>query len=352
MLTTTFRLCVALLAAAAAWLAGQELANRLQGAWVLPEDPLTRAAKLADDGRWAESRLLADFVVEHPHLGDAERAAELAAAAEQALSGFWSRARRFAHGAVTGEPADTAGMLGSLSVDLFVIGDIRDLAVQGWKQMHSGTGDKLIIALSAVGLTTTVAAHVDWAPALLKLFRRSGALSRRFLTGLKGAARHGLKTGSFSRLSAVVTDFGKAATRLGPGPLRGVMGSVDSAGDLAKIGRAAEIDAKGSYAVAALFGKSGVKRLHRDGGNVAALAKSMKVGSRLSKVSVKAFQLWPTPWLLALFATAVVVGLLSLGLGRRRRLVRTPAPDLARPAATTHQIPRAARSRSPMGERP
>ena len=40
-------------------------------------------------------------------------------------------------------------------LDLFVIGDIRDLVVQGGRELNDGSGDDLILALSAVGLATT-----------------------------------------------------------------------------------------------------------------------------------------------------------------------------------------------------
>lgn len=313
------RLAVAAVAAACCYMSGLEIVNRLQGSLIPAVDPMDSALALAAEERWAEARLMAEFISHRPELGDTNAAEELAAEADEQLSSFWSRAERFAHGAVTGEPTDLASMLGSLSLDLFVVGDIRDLAVQGWKEFSYGTGDSLILALSAVGLGTTLAPHIDWAPALLKALRRTGALTERFAKALTRTGRQALQTGDYGKLSRTVADFGGAARRLGPGPLRGVMRSVDSAEDLAKVARAAQIDARGTYALSRLFGKDGVKWISRDGGNVGVLVSSIKVGSRLTKAVRKSTVAMPTSWLvIALAASIAALAAVSVPRSRRR----------------------------------
>jgi len=332
-------------AVAAAALSGAELGNRLdRHAWVLPVDPVAEARNLADAGRWAEAGLLADFVVDHPRLGDARAAAGISEAADVRLSSYWGSARAFARGAATGEPTDGASMLGSLSLDLFVVGDIRDLAVQGWKEMRHGEGDSIILALSAIGLTTTLAPQIDWAPALLKALKRTGALTRGFLRSLKNTSRTALSTGDFSGVSRIVGDVGRTARRLGPGPLRGAMESVESAGDLSRVARAAETSPGGTYAIARLFGNSGVKRISADGRNVGTLVMSMKAGSRMGKIASKSLGSLPDSWLSLVLAASVLVALACLRPRRRRkrepRRRRTPIherrePELVLPAAST-----------------
>ena len=309
------RLILAVVASGCCYLSGQQLLNRIEGALLLPKDPVIEARRLAQEDRWAESKMLADFVVENPTLGDRAEAFVLAQQADEELNSFWGQAQRFAEGAATGEPTDLASMLGSLSLDLFVIGDIRDLAVQGWSEISDGSGDSLILALAAIGLTTTLAPYVDWAPALLKTLKRTGDLSGKFLASLTRIGKQALKTRKFTELSTVLTDLGTAAKRLGPGPLRGVK----SAGDLTKIARASELDAKGTYALARLFGKDGVKWISKDGNNVGVLVGSIKTGSRVTKAMHKATLTLPTLWLGVLFAVATVIVIGAVIPGRRRR---------------------------------
>lgn len=320
-------------ALAVAYLSVVELSNRLDTqSWVLPVDPVEEANELAAGERWAEVRMLADFVLENPHLGDEDAAAVLAGKAEVELDSFQGRMRSFARGAATGEPTDGASMLGSLSLDLFVIGDIRDLAVQGWKEMRYGEGDTVILALSAVGLTTTLAPQLDWAPALMKALKRTGALTRGFLRSLKNASRTALRTGNYDAVGRMVADVGRTARRLGPGPLRGAMRSVDSAGDLSRIARASDVDPGGTYAIARLFGKGGVKRISRDGKNVGALVASMKAGSRLGKIASKSVGTLPTSWLMALIAVSVLMAAVLLWPRRRRYRRRTAVHERSEPS--------------------
>lgn len=302
-------------------LIGFEVADRLKGNVILTEDPIENMQTLATEGRWAEVKMMTDFLSDRPDLADPVQINRLAEEAETELNSFWGYTQRFADGAVTGEPTDVVSMLGSLSLDLFVIGDIRDLAVQGWKQVNYGSGDTLIMALSAIGLTTTLAPHLDWAPALMKALKRTGALTESFAKNLARTGREAIQTGKYGKLSAAVSDMGKAARHLGPGPLRGVMSAVESTDDLKKVTKAAEIDAKGTYALTRLMGKDGIKRIKKDGKNIGTLTTSIKMGSRVTKTASKFFRIIPTAWLLAVLVAATVLLVAALWpRGQRKNL--------------------------------
>lgn len=288
MFTAPIRLAFALIATVVVILTVYELRDRYFAAsLVLTIDPIERAEQLAQQSRWAETEWLAEFTRDHSALGDAEQARRLLLEAKSHLGGARERAARFVSGAVTGEPADMFSLMGSLSLDLFVIGDIRDIAVQGWKQIHYGSGDEIVLALSATGLATTLMPHMDWAPALLKALRRVGALNARLIRTLKVTSRDALRTGDFRKLSVMVKDVGDMSLRLGPGPLRGTMPAVETAADLSKLADAAKVSARDTYVLSSLFGSRGIRRLHADGSNVIGLVGSIKMGSRVAKIAKK-----------------------------------------------------------------
>ena len=198
------RLCIAGAALTTLVFAGLELTDRIRGELVLTQDAALTAGEMADEGRWAEAGMVAEFVLSRPDLGDEEKAAQVLARSNEELESFRGQAVSFVHGAITGEPTDMPSMLGSLSLDLFVLGDIRDIAVQGWKEATDGSGDNLILALSAIGLTTTLAPHLDWAPALLKALKRTGALTKDFVEFLSRTARKAIGTGDYGDLTKTV----------------------------------------------------------------------------------------------------------------------------------------------------
>lgn len=307
-------------------LSGYELYQRTTDTLIL-QQPLDRTAyELRAAGRNDEAALLADFVLKHPAIGDAEKARTLNAALEAEHNDYGARAKRFAHGALTGEPTDTDSLLGSLSLDLFVIGDVRDLAVQSWKEVRYDDGDEFIMALSAVGLATTLAPEIDWAPALMKVFKRMGALTGGFINSFKTVIKQSAKTKKAGPVMEVMTDFGKAARRLGPAPLSRVMKNVDSTTDLVKIRKAADLDAAGTYVVTTRFGKNGVKHIRPDGSNIRKLVGSVKAIGRIGKISKKSFAIVPTPWLAVVFLVSAFSALWLLWPRRIRAFHRAIAP--------------------------
>lgn len=311
-----YRIAVGSIALGIGFLSAQEIYLRHgTESLVLPVELSEHAAQLSEGERWAESKMVADFVLEHPTLGNVNRAQQISAVADEQMSSFWNQSLRFAEGALTGEPKDTASMLGSLSLDFFVIGDIRDLTVQGWKQMSTGDGDPVILALSAVGLATTLTPQFDWVPALLKAFKRVGALSKRFLKNLQTISKTALKTGKYDTVTRTVAHFGKAARHLGPGPLAGVMKHVDDPAKLKRIADAAAIDAKGTYVVGSVFGKNGVKAISNSKQGISSVVAKIKVGSRLLKGGRKWIIIVPTPWLLTIIVLSILIAWLSL-IGR------------------------------------
>jgi hypothetical protein len=73
------------------------------------------------------------------------------------------------NGAVRGQVYDSYSGMGAISADLFVIGDIRDLGIQGWKYLTGGQDfDGSVSALSAAGIGLSSAPFLDGTNALAK----------------------------------------------------------------------------------------------------------------------------------------------------------------------------------------
>jgi hypothetical protein len=70
-------------------------------------------------------------------------------------------AKRFATGLVTGNADDVASLSGTVAGDLFVFGDIRDVAREGKHLAMGEDTDRLVLGLAAVGLAVTAATYVS-----------------------------------------------------------------------------------------------------------------------------------------------------------------------------------------------
>jgi hypothetical protein len=70
-------------------------------------------------------------------------------------------ATRFASGLVTGNADDVASMAGTVAGDLFVFGDIRDVAREGKHLVMGEDVDRVILGLAAAGLAITAATYMS-----------------------------------------------------------------------------------------------------------------------------------------------------------------------------------------------
>ena len=83
-------------------------------------------------------------------------------AAEKIKSFVWN-------GAISGQVYDSYSGLGAISADLCVVGDIRDLVIQGWKYLtgrHDFDGFVTILSAAGIGLSTS--AFINGSNALAK----------------------------------------------------------------------------------------------------------------------------------------------------------------------------------------
>ena len=64
-------------------------------------------------------------------------------------------AARFVHGFWTGKPTDLASLAGTAVRDLFVFGDVRDLAREGTRYMTGQAYDPWTLGLSGTGIALT-----------------------------------------------------------------------------------------------------------------------------------------------------------------------------------------------------
>lgn len=318
------RILLVLAFAAVALLSGSELYQReVAGELLVTDEPLEEADRLLAAGHFDEAALMARFAEDTAHNTKEREAARVRGAQIEAAGTLSRHAHAFAMGALSGEPRDFAGFLGSLSLDLFVVGDIRDLAVQGYREASTGDGDMLILALSAVGLATTLSPHLDFAPALLKTFRRTGALGERFVKSFSRVARRAVSGGDFSRVGKITTDFGTAARALGPAPLARVMKHVDEPAELARVSKLAKANPPAVYGLTRMTNGRAVKAFSRTA-DAGRMAKAARRGSRLAKIFAKSVAVFPDGLLIGVFlASAFIAARLLAGLipapARRRR---------------------------------
>jgi hypothetical protein len=177
---------------------------------------------------------------------------------------------------MTGQGQSLERLLGAVTADFFLIGDVRDLIIQSTKQLIDGDSDELILLLSAAGVVTTLAPEIDWAPSLLKAARKAGALSTRMgnhlLTLLRGGKR--------AEAAAVMGDVATLGKRASPGGAVRLLRHIDSPDELRAAAAFVERQPRGAFALAST-GRAGVDTLIEQGARAdTLLVKAAAKGER------------------------------------------------------------------------
>ena len=155
-------------------------------------------------------------------------------------------AKDFARGLITGEPDDVAGFAGTALGDLFVFGDVRDAAREGYRFARGEETDETVLGLAGIGIAVTAATYASLGastPArvgltLAKVARKTGRMSTRLAGAIgrslrevvdAGALRRALATASLTE-PALAVRAARDAVKLDK--LRGL---VNLAGDVGRI---------------------------------------------------------------------------------------------------------------------
>ena len=151
----------------------------------LPDyDYVSEIKSLIKGKRYGEAIILCEDV-QKLELPCASEVAALKTQAEKESKSVWNRIYKSGRAFVTGNPDGSIEEIGgSMVSDMVMYGDVRDLVKQGWYKVTGRETDSLVIALSTAGLVTEFVDVADWAPAVLKAFKKAGAISRKMADGL------------------------------------------------------------------------------------------------------------------------------------------------------------------------
>jgi len=192
-----------------------------------------------------------------PHLADRVKEARTKAASVTQTAG------RFAHGLWTGEPTDIASFAGTAVGDLFVFGDIRDVAREGTRYLLGQPADPWILGLAGFGIAITAGTYASFglgAPerfglTLVKVARRSGRLNPVLAVR---AVREAVKVQKADGLVDLVGDVGRIESKAGA---QGALDGLQIAEEPRDVSRLAQLSAaKGgkTRAIVKLLGRAAI----------------------------------------------------------------------------------------------
>jgi hypothetical protein len=137
-------------------------------------DPIREIQRLRNQGLRDEALEVVNFLKERTHGKDPEIISHLK---EELDYGFLEKVKSAAwNGVVKGEVYDTYSGLGSVSADLTLFGDLRDLLIQTWKRiMGLPDADNWVMGLSLAGISFSTFPFINGSYAVAKSLAKYSA---------------------------------------------------------------------------------------------------------------------------------------------------------------------------------
>ena len=225
-------------------------------------DYLGEVMKLKETSR-DEAKELARYIFETDGMPNQDEARRIFVEIEMDQKNWWRRTKRAACGFVTGECESLEELGGSVVLDMFLYGDVRDLIKHSWyKVTRNEKGDAFVVTLAAFGLVTEFADVVDWVPAVLKAFRKVGALSEKMVGLLSDGMNRCMKARKIdSEFMSLISDVKSMTDSLGFACASQVVRYADTAAEMATLARAAKVAPHETYLVVKYSGKNGVESI-------------------------------------------------------------------------------------------
>lgn len=243
--------------------------------------------ELRKDGKLSEALEMSRFVLRHPDMPGQGEAKELEAQIDKEVCSLVGRSKRAVSGFIKGSGTSIEELGGAVASDMIIYGDIRDLIKQGCFRITGKETDPVVTALATIGLMTETVDAADWAPAVLKAFRKVGALSNKFADFVISSCKKSAKTRKLD--GALKTSFGniKVLTdKMGLARTAAVMKHVDTPEDLSAIAKVADQSADAAYFTVKNGGKEGVD-IVRSLGSSAAGAEVMEAAAKKGPRAIK-----------------------------------------------------------------
>ena len=176
-------------------------------------DPLPEARKLVDAGLYCDALEYLDYFRDYNYVKNSPEVTAFYEKIRAERESYWFRARDVFNGIWRGKGACMESLVSATASDFFVVGDLRDLAWQGYNFYQGRNVDEFTAALAGVGVLLTVptivsgagAAPVKGAASLLKLAKRTGKLTKPLQNSLTKLFKEAVRLRDLKPLKPVVS---------------------------------------------------------------------------------------------------------------------------------------------------
>jgi hypothetical protein len=118
-------------------------------------DPIPKTQTLISQQKYSDAYEYLSYFMQFDYVKENPQAQKLLQQIQQKRESYEYKKDKILEGILEGKSDENIGKISAIASDFFVIGDIRDLFIQGNNYVNDKEVDKVIVALSSVGLIAT-----------------------------------------------------------------------------------------------------------------------------------------------------------------------------------------------------
>lgn len=120
-------------------------------------NPLPEVHAMLEQQAYAQADQYLGFFMDYDYVRQNPLAQQLQHEIQEQRSSYLYQLKKMGEGLALGQSDEDIGQITAVVSDLMVVGDLRDLAVQGWRWAQDEPTDPVLIALATIGVAATAA---------------------------------------------------------------------------------------------------------------------------------------------------------------------------------------------------
>jgi hypothetical protein len=186
-------------------------------------NPIPHTKKLIAQKKYVEAQEYLSYFMEYPYVKKNPQSFQLMQTIKNKRSSFSYKKNKIMEGVIKGTSDEDIGRASAIASDFLLIGDIRDLAIEGSHYANDEKVDKLIVALSSLGLLATATtiytlgatAPIKGSISLLKRIKRANKIPLWLHNELIKQIEIAKKTKSLKKIQSLLQPIGKLYNKVG-----------------------------------------------------------------------------------------------------------------------------------------
>lgn len=233
-------------------------------------NPLTHTKELIEKEQYAKAHEYLSYFMHFDYVKNNPKAVALFDTIEKKRESFSYKTQKIWQGLIEGKSDENIGNTSAILSDLFLLGDLRDLTIQGFNYTKNEEVDEVIVTLSSLGVIASAASmasagtttSVAFTLSTLKLAKRTKKIPNWIARYIKSTFGIMKRTKSLQPISTISSDIFKINQKVG---LKQTLNLLNKTRNFKALPKAVKVSAKygkNSSVLLDIAGKNSIRLIH------------------------------------------------------------------------------------------